>query len=179
MEHVFEDIEGKAKPIEPQGKALKGKGAKCMLDMGSMSMTASYVPLKSHKGHVRKALALAHHSGVGLTLMTWSARVVRDVDLLPAINQKTKCVVQTTQTTCDENVLSLLEKNATFPLRPGPGGLCRRLVYFSVQRYDALDMLSTFPGLFRGWGKQGAPVDMRKAVQFWAVDAVGLLPFNG
>lgn len=121
MEHVFEDIEGKAKPIEPQGKSPQGESAKCLLDMGSMSMTASYVPLKSHKGHVRKALALAHHYGVGLTLMTWSARVVRDVDLLPAINQKTKCVVQTTLTTCDENVLSLLEKNATFPPPPWAG----------------------------------------------------------
>lgn len=121
MEHVFEDIEGKAKPIEPQGKALKGKGAKCLLDMGSMPMTVLYIPLESRKCHVRRALALAHRSGVGLTLMTWSARVVRDVDLLPAINQKTKCVVQTTQTTCDENVLSLLEKNATFPPPPRAG----------------------------------------------------------
>lgn len=48
-------------------------------------------------------------------------RVVRDVDLLPSINQKTKCVVQTTQTTCDENVLSLLEKNATFHPPPRAG----------------------------------------------------------
>ncbi len=122
MEHVFEDIEGKAKPIKPQGKALKGKGAKCLLDMGSMPMTVLYIPLESRKCHVRRALALAHHSGVGLTLMAWSARVVRDVDLLPAINQKTKCVVQMALTTCDENVLSLLEKNVTFPPAQGRAG---------------------------------------------------------
>lgn len=66
-------------------------------------------------------VSCSQSSGVGLTLMTWSARVVRDVDLLPAINQKTKCVVQMTLTTCDENVLSLLEKNATFPPPPWAG----------------------------------------------------------
>lgn len=176
MEHVFEDIKGKFKPIEPQGKALKGKGAKCMLDMGSMSMTASYVPLKSHKGHVRKALALAHHSGVSLTLMTGSCGMW--ICCRPSTRkQNASCRRRrrrVTRTSC-----RFSKKRDVPPLRPGPGGLCRRLVYFSVQRYDALDMLSTFPGLFRGWGKPRAPVDMRKAVLFWAVDATGLLPSSG
>lgn len=45
--------------------------------------------------------------------MTKSDRVLRDLDLLQAINRKTKCVVQMTLTTCDEDLCRKIEPNVS------------------------------------------------------------------
>lgn len=111
MEHVFEDIEVKTNAIELLEEALRRKRVKCMLGTGAM--TDPYIPLESRMGHVRKALSLAHRYGFGFTLMTKSARVLRDVDLLEAINQKTKCVVQMTLTTCDDELCKKIEPHVS------------------------------------------------------------------
>ena len=111
MEHVFEDIEVKTNAIELLEEALRRKRVKCMLGTGAM--TDPYIPLESRMGHLRKALSLAHRYGFGFTLMTKSARVLRDVDLLQAINQKTKCVVQMTLTTCDDELCKKIEPHVS------------------------------------------------------------------
>lgn len=46
-------------------------------------------------------------------MITKSARVLRDLDLLKAINDKTKCVVQMTLTTCDEDLCRKIEPNVS------------------------------------------------------------------
>lgn len=56
-------------------------------------MTDPYIPLELELGHVRQALQLAYQYGFGFTLITKSNRVLRDLDLLKAINDNTKCVV--------------------------------------------------------------------------------------
>ena len=76
-------------------------------------MTDPYIPLESKIGNVRKALALADQYGFGFTLITKSDRVLRDLDLLKSINDKTKCVVQMTLTTCDENLCRKIEPNVS------------------------------------------------------------------
>lgn len=111
MEHDFEDIEIKANAIELLEDALKRKRTKCMLGTGSM--TDPYIPLESEIGNVRKALSLADQYGFGFTLITKSNRVLRDLDLLKAINSKTKCVVQMTLTTWDEDLCKKLEPNVS------------------------------------------------------------------
>ena len=111
MEHDFEDIEIKANAIELLEHALKRKRAKCMLGTGSM--TDLYIALECKIGNVRKALALADQYGFGFTLITKSDRVLRDLDLLKSINDKTKCVVQMTLTTCDENLCRKIEPNVS------------------------------------------------------------------
>lgn len=111
MEHNFEDIEIKANAIELLEDALKRKRTKCMLSTGSM--TDPYIPLESEIGNVRKALSLAEQYGFGFTLITKSNRVLRDLDLLKAINSKTKCVVQMTLTTWDEDLCKKLEPNVS------------------------------------------------------------------
>jgi len=107
MEHDFEDIAVKANAIELLEQALKRKRLKGMLSMGSM--TDPYIPLEEEIGNVRKALALADQYGFGLTLITKSDRVLRDLDLLRAIQEKTKCVVQMTLTTYDEDLCRKIE----------------------------------------------------------------------
>lgn len=109
IEHDFEDIEIKENAIELLENALKRKRKKCMLGTGSM--TDPYIPLESKIENVRKALALVNQYGFGFTLITKSDRVLRDLDLLKAINDKTKCVVQMTLTTYDEDLCRKIEPN--------------------------------------------------------------------
>lgn len=109
MDHDFEDIEVKENAIELLENVLKRKRSKCMLATGSM--TDPYIPLESKIGNVRKALDLANQYGFGFTLLTKSDQVLRDLDLLKAINDKTKCVVQMTLTTYDENLCKKIEPN--------------------------------------------------------------------
>lgn len=79
--------------------------------LGTGSMTDPYIPLEAELGHVRKALSLAYKYGFGFTLITKSNLVLRDFDLLKKINEKTKCVVQMTLTTFDEDLCRKLEPN--------------------------------------------------------------------
>lgn len=107
MEHVFEDIEVKENAIELLEDALRRKRKKCMLGTGSM--TDPYIPLENDLQYVRKALSLADQYGFGFTLITKSNRVLRDLDLLKSINNKTKAVVQMTLTTYDEELCRKIE----------------------------------------------------------------------
>ena len=111
MDHAFEDIEVKENALLLLEDALRRKRGKCMLATGSM--TDPYIPLEGELGLVRGALELAYRYGFGFTLITKSARVLRDLDLLRAINEKTKCVVQMTLTTADEALCRKIEPNVS------------------------------------------------------------------
>lgn len=107
MEHDFEDIEIKENAIDLLETALKHKRKKCMIGTGSM--TDPYIPLEFKIGSVRKALELIEAYGFGFTVITKSNRILRDIDLLKRINDKTKCVVQMTLTTLDEALCKTIE----------------------------------------------------------------------
>lgn len=109
MSHDFEDIEVKENAVELLESALKRKRKKCMIGTGSM--TDPYIPLERELEFMRKVLALIERYGFGFTLITKSDLVLRDIDLLQAINKKTKCVVQMTVTTYDESLCKKLEPN--------------------------------------------------------------------
>ncbi len=107
MEHAFEDVEVKSNALELLETALKRKRGRCMLGCGSM--TDPYIPLEAELEHVRGALSLALRYGFGFTLITKSDLVLRDLDLLKEIDLKTKCVVQMTLTTYDEELCRKIE----------------------------------------------------------------------
>lgn len=107
MEHAFEDIEVKENAIDLLAHALEHKRKKCMIGTGSM--TDPYIPLEIELEHVRKALSLIDEHGFGFTVITKSNRILRDLDLLQKINEKTKCVVQMTLTTYDEELCRKIE----------------------------------------------------------------------
>lgn len=111
MEHDFEDIEVKENAIELLEHALRRKRQKCMIGTGSM--TDPYIPLEMELQHVRKALSLIDRYGFGFTVITKSDRILRDLDLLRKINEKTKCVVQMTLTTCDEELCRKIEPHVS------------------------------------------------------------------
>ena len=72
-------------------------------------MTDPYVPLEKELEHVRKTLMLVERYGFGFTVITKSDLILRDLDLLKRINEKTKCVVQMTLTTYDEELCKKIE----------------------------------------------------------------------
>lgn len=111
MEHDFEDIEVKENAIDLLACALKRKRKKCMIGTGSM--TDPYIPLEMETGHLRKALHLILQYGFGFTVITKSDRILRDLDLLQKINETTKCVVQMTVTTADEELCRKIEPNVS------------------------------------------------------------------
>ena len=111
MEHAFEDIEIEENAIELLEYALLHKRKKCMIGTGSM--TDPYIPLEMEIGNVRKALHLIYQYGFGFTVITKSDRILRDLDLLQKINEKTKCVVQMTLTTYDEVLCRKIEPHVS------------------------------------------------------------------
>lgn len=107
MDHDFEDIEVKENAIELLEGTLRKKRKKCMIGMGSM--TDPYIPEEKQLAYTRKALELVEHYGFGVTLITKSDGVLRDIDLLQRINEKTKAVVQMTLTTFAEDLCRKIE----------------------------------------------------------------------
>ena len=111
MNHDFEDIEVKSNALELLENALRRKRKRCMIGTGAM--TDPYIPLDHRLQHTRKALLLIEKYGFGVALQTKSSRVLRDLDVLKRINEKTKAVVQITLTTSDEALCKIIEPNVS------------------------------------------------------------------
>ncbi len=109
--HAFEDVEVKENAVELLDEALRRKRRACMIGTGSM--TDPYIPLERELGNFRRALEVIYRRGFGVTMITKSALVLRDIDLLKKINERTKCVVQMTLTTSDEELCRKLEPNVS------------------------------------------------------------------
>lgn len=111
MEHPFEDIAVKENSLQLLEEALKSKRRPCMIGTGSMS--DPYMPLEAELGMTRKSLELIEKYGFGATVLTKSDRILRDLDILKRINDKTKAVVQMTLTTMEEPLCRILEPNVS------------------------------------------------------------------
>lgn len=111
MNHEFEDIEVKVNAPKLLKDALCRKRKKCMIGTGAM--TDPYIHLEEKLGNTRKCIELIYSHGFGLAIQTKSARILRDLDLLKKINEKTKCVVQMTLTTYDEDLCKVIEPNVS------------------------------------------------------------------
>lgn len=109
FEHNFEDIEVKKNAPELLEKILKSKRKKCMIGTGTMS--DPYMPIESKLQLTRKCLEIIDKYGFGATIITKSDLILRDLNLLKSINKKSKCVVQMTLTTYDEELCKKLEPN--------------------------------------------------------------------
>lgn len=109
MTHDFEDIEVKINAPALLEAALKRKRSKCMIGTGSMC--DPYLQLEGALNLTKTCFELIERYGFGLTMITKSDLVLRDLDLLRRINEKTKCVVQMTLTTYDEGLCKMIEPN--------------------------------------------------------------------
>ncbi|MGI6643569.1 MAG: radical SAM protein [Bacillota bacterium] len=111
MDHDFEDVEVKSNAPELLELALSKKRKKCMIGTGAMC--DPYIHAELQLNHTRRCLEIIEKHGFGLAIQTKSARILRDLDLLKRINAKSKCVVQMTLTTYDEDLCRLIEPNVS------------------------------------------------------------------
>ncbi|MDR1542650.1 MAG: radical SAM protein [Clostridiales bacterium] len=111
INHHFEDIEVKRNAPQILEEQLRRKRKPCMIGTGAMC--DPYIPLEEELQVTRQCLAVIERYGFGLSILTKSPRILRDLDLLKAINEKTKCVVQVTLTTYDEDLCRKLEPNVS------------------------------------------------------------------
>lgn len=111
MDHLFEDIEVKENALELLDASLKKKRKPCMIGMGAM--TDPYIPLEDQLLYTRGALEIIDRNGFGVTLITKSSRVLRDLDVLKSIRTHSKCVIQMTLITYDEDLCKILEPNVS------------------------------------------------------------------
>lgn len=109
MDFPFEDVEVKSNATALLEKALRSKRKKCMIGTGAM--TDPYMHCEEKLQNMRKCLELIEEYGFGVAVQTKSDRILRDLDLLKKINEKTKAVVQMTLTTYDEELCRILEPN--------------------------------------------------------------------
>lgn len=109
MTHKFEDIEVKANAPELLEAALKSKRSRCMIGTGAMS--DPYLHAEAELKLTRRCLELIDKYGFGVTVLTKSDLILRDIVLLESINKKSKAVVQMTLTTADDALCKILEPN--------------------------------------------------------------------
>lgn len=111
MDHAFEDIEVKENALELLEKALLSKKKRCMIGTGAM--TDPYIPLEETLRMTRGALEIIERHGFGVAIQTKSCRILRDLDVLKKINDRSKAVVQMTLTTYDDALCRILEPNVS------------------------------------------------------------------
>lgn len=109
IDHVFEDIAVKQNAPQLLEKVLRGKKKKCMIGTGGM--TDPYMPLEKEQKLTRRLLEIIDQYEFGLAIQTKSNLILRDLDLLQSINEKSKCIVQMTMTTYDEALCKKIEPN--------------------------------------------------------------------
>lgn len=105
----FENIEVKENCVELLEFLLKSKRKKCMIGTGSMC--DPYMPLENSLELSKKCLEVIEKYGFGVTILTKSDLILRDIDLIEKINKKSKAVVQMTLTTFDDELCKILEPN--------------------------------------------------------------------
>jgi DNA repair photolyase len=111
IKHDFTDIEIKKDAPLMLENELKRKRKKCMIGTGSMC--DPYIHIEEKIMYTRKCLEIIDRYGFGLSILTKSNRILRDLDLLKSINEKSKCVVQMTLTTADENLCRIIEPDVS------------------------------------------------------------------
>lgn len=114
MAHDFEDVEVKQNAPELLEDALRRKRKPCMIGTGSMC--DPYMHCEEKRGITRRCLEIIRKYNCGVTVLTKSDRVLRDIDLYDSINQKSKAVVQMTLTTADEKLCRIIEPNVSTTL---------------------------------------------------------------
>ena len=107
FDHAFEDVEVKQNAPVLLEQILKTKRKKIMISTGSMS--DPYQPIEKKWQLTRTCLQLIDRYGFGATLITKSDLVLRDLDLLAHIHQRSKAVVQMSLTCASDTMSHILE----------------------------------------------------------------------
>lgn len=108
-ERPFEDIAVKENAPELLEAALKSKRRLCMIGTGAMC--DPYLHAERELNITRRCLEVIAKYGFGVTVLTKSDMILRDIKLLERINNSAKAVVQMTLTTADEDLCRIVEPN--------------------------------------------------------------------
>ncbi len=107
MDHDFEDIQVKTDSYIMLDRELSTKRKKCMICTGAMS--DPYIPEERELLNTRKCLEVILKHCYGLALQSKSDLILRDLDLICEISERTKAVVQITMTTFNEELCKIVE----------------------------------------------------------------------
>ena len=109
MPHAFSDVAVKENAPSLLDAALSRKRKKGMIGFGSMS--DPYIPAESSLRLTRQCLEIIARRGFGVSLITKSDLVLRDIDILKEIQERAKAVVSVTLTTADDALCRKIEPN--------------------------------------------------------------------
>ncbi|MCL2410910.1 MAG: radical SAM protein [Treponema sp.] len=109
INHDFEDVQIKSNAPALLEDTLKRKRKKCVISTGAM--TDPYISIPENLANIRACLEVVDKYDCGITILTKSDLILRDLDILIDINKKAKCIVQTTFTTFDEELCKIIEPN--------------------------------------------------------------------
>ncbi|MDR0969925.1 MAG: radical SAM protein [Lentimicrobiaceae bacterium] len=127
----FDQVTVKENAISILEKELKATRNKGIIGIGSMSDT--YNPFEKNQTITRQALLLLARYGFGVSLVTKSDLIVRDIDVLKEIQKHAPIICKLTITTIDDTLSKKIEPN----------------VCCSSNRFNALEKL-TSEGIFSG-----------------------------
>lgn len=105
--HPFEDIEVKRNAPALLEQKLRSKRKKCMIGTGAMC--DPYLHCEEELRLTRACLEIIDRYGFGVSVLTKSDRIMRDMDLLGSIQEKSKAVAQMTLTTWDDRLCRIIE----------------------------------------------------------------------
>ncbi len=111
MKHAFEDIEVKQNAPQILENELRRKRKKVMIVTGAMS--DPYLHLERELQYTKGCLEVIEKYGFGISILTKSDLILRDLSLLKQIHEQSKCVVQVTLTTSDEKLCKQLEPHVS------------------------------------------------------------------
>ena len=137
IDHPFEDIEVKQNAAELLDDALRRKKNRCMISTGSMC--DPYLHCEGELRLTRRCLEVIERRGFGVSVLTKSDRILRDMDLYRRIHNKAKAVVQMTLTTYDVGRSALSRQQKAHALRQKGRG------FQSVESGKAFHPHAVFP----------------------------------
>jgi len=111
MKHGFEDVHVKKDALSILEKQLRSRKHPTMISTGAMC--DHYMPMEEELQLMRQCLELFERYEFGVTVLTKSTLVLRDLDLFYSINATSKSVVQMTLTTADPKLTSILEPHVS------------------------------------------------------------------
>lgn len=110
---LFDQIKIKSDAIKIMNKELSKKRKKAILTTGAMN--DPYISIPESLELTRNALKTIYQHGFGLSILTKSANMLRDLQLIKDINHRYKAIVQMTVTTYDDDIAKKIEPNVTRP----------------------------------------------------------------
>lgn len=107
----FDRVRAKRNADQLLDRELAGKQSKGIISFGAMS--DPYNPWEAKTQLTRRCLEVIQRRQFGISLLTKSDLVLRDLDIFQAINQQAACAVRMTITTFDDDLCRLIEPHVS------------------------------------------------------------------